>query len=110
MDNNWVKCKITEGTNPSNQGSPYWIPIVMENAFTLKTDISLCSNGMVNLSHNTLQTKTSKKTPQRGVNKENNVWEHTVGPAIRDVPESTIAAQPPSHNPVKCFAWFSDVR
>jgi len=54
-------------------------------------------NGMINLNHNTLQLQieNSKKNPH------NNVQDHTVRPAIRDVPESIIAAQPPSHNPVK---------
>jgi len=74
----------------------------MENAFTLETNIPFCSNGMINLSHNTLQIENSKKkSPKEEVNKENNVQDYTVGPAIRDVPESIIAAQPPSHNPVK---------
>lgn len=38
----------------------------MDNVFTLKTNISFCSNGMVNLSHNTLQTITSKKEDTKG--------------------------------------------
>lgn len=33
----------------------------MDDVFTFITHISFCSNGMVNLSHNFLQTRTSKK-------------------------------------------------
>jgi hypothetical protein len=38
----------------------------------------------------------------------NETWTVTVGPERNDVPESTMAEQPPAHNPENLKHWFRD--